>query len=52
MANKNFFKAPFLRAELRMPDSNLARAEYRVMVGDGDRGGGGGRRLYGNMIAR
>lgn len=23
MANKNLFKAPFLRAELRMPDSNL-----------------------------
>lgn len=23
MANKNLFKAPFLRGELRMPDSNL-----------------------------
>lgn len=32
MANKNLFKAPFLRGGLRMPDSNLGDLGYRVEV--------------------
>lgn len=44
MANKNLFKAPFLRTGLRMPDSNLGELgiEWKSRGGsEGDDGGGG-----------
>lgn len=43
MANKNLFKAPFLRTGLRMPDSNLGELgiEWKSRGGsEGDDGGG------------